>query len=74
MAGPAGGVKNSMDPNAHGSLPLHEQLLLSGEQMLDLYDQAAAEVIQVGRSEGYFDHWAEAELVWPRSRIQVHPG
>lgn len=41
--------------------------------MLDLYDQAAAEVIQVGRSEGYFDHWTEAELVWPRSRTATGP-
>src|SRR6187401_2539800 len=61
-----------MDPNS-GSLPLHEQLLLSGEQMLDLYDQAAAEVILVGRSEGYFDRWAESDLVWPASRTAAGP-
>jgi hypothetical protein len=41
--------------------------------MLDLYDQAAAEVILVGRSEGYFDGWPEADLVWPASRTPIGP-
>ena len=53
-----------------GSRPLYEELLGDPEQLLAIYDQAAQEVIDVARSEGYFDHWDPEELKWPPSRSE----
>lgn len=48
-----------------GVLPLHTALLGDIDQMLAVFDQAAQEIIDVGRPEGYFDAWDPAELRWP---------
>ena len=63
-----------MERNAsQPSPPLHEALLADPEQMLAIYDQAAQEIIEVGRPEGYFDDWLPEELVWPPSRTPSGP-
>ncbi len=55
------------------SPPLHVALLADSEQMLAIYDQAAQEIIEVGRPEGYFDDWLPEDLVWPPSRTPSGP-
>jgi hypothetical protein len=63
-----------MDQNGDsGSLPLHAQLLQNLDLMLGLYDQAAQEIIDLGRPEGYFDRWDPQELKWPPSRTAAGP-
>jgi hypothetical protein len=56
-----------------GSEPLHAQLLGDIDLMLTLYDQAAQEIIDLGRPEGYFDGWDPDELLWPPSRTWSGP-
>ena len=63
-----------MDRNGDsGSLPLHVQLLQNIDLMQGLYDQAAQEIIDLGRPEGYFDRWDPADLKWPPSRAGSGP-
>jgi hypothetical protein len=67
-----------MDSNGEQpEVSLHRQLLASGDAIYAAYDMAAQEVIDVGRSEGYFDDWDPAHLKWPPSitasgRIDLH--
>lgn len=63
-----------MDRNGfRESPPLYVRLLADPERMLDLYDVAAQEIINLGRSEGYYPGWDPGELGWPPSRSASGP-
>ena len=52
-----------MDRNK--KIPLHQLLLRDPDGLRAAYDQAASELIEAVRPEGYFEGWTAEELTWP---------
>jgi len=56
-----------------GSPPLHEALLADPAKMLAVYDQAAQQLIDAIRPEGYFADWEPDAPRWPQSQSEGGP-
>ena len=52
-----------MDRNK--KIPMHQLLLRDPDGLRAAYDQAASELIEAVRPEGYFEGWTAEELTWP---------
>jgi hypothetical protein len=50
---------------ARSDQPVHSRMLEDPTALDAAYDQAAQEFIEVGRLEGHYDGWDQADLVWP---------
>ena len=53
--------------SAADSRPLHLRLLDTPEDLASRYDNSASEFIEVGKTEGHFEGWDDADVRWPAS-------